>query len=45
MSVDLHNLGGTAGHGARIPQRTYLEITAQGETTLALIAINHLMGK
>jgi hypothetical protein len=41
----VHNLGGTAGHGARIPDRTYLEITQQDEVTMATIALQHLMGK
>ena len=41
----IHNEGGTAGRGARIPARVFLEITQRAAAELAQIAIEHFMGK
>lgn len=38
------NKGGVVGHGANLPPRTFLDITRRDEYTMALIAIDHLMG-
>lgn len=41
----IHNQGGTAGHGSRIPARTFLEITQEAARALADIALEHFLGK
>lgn len=41
----IHNEGGTAGHGARIPARLFLDITQEDELVLAEIVEQHLAGK
>lgn len=41
----IHNEGGTAGRGARIPARVFLEITQRAAAELAQIALEHFMGK
>lgn len=39
----VHNLGGTVGHGAVLPPRTFLEVTGKDEAALAYIVIQSLM--
>lgn len=39
----VHNEGGTAGKGARIPARVFLEITPEAAQALADIALDHFM--
>ncbi len=41
----VHNLGGTAGNGAKIEARTFLDITKKDEVAMAYIALQHFMGK
>lgn len=41
----IHNEGGTAGRGARIPARVFLEITQRAAAELAQIALDHFMGR
>lgn len=41
---DVHNSGGGAGHGARIPARTWLEIDDQDRIVLAEIVRDTLLG-
>lgn len=39
----VHNKGGAAGHGAKIPARVFLTIDERGAVALAEIALEHLM--
>lgn len=41
---EIHNAGGTAGHGANEPERRFLEITDADQTILSQIVLDHLMG-
>lgn len=41
----VHNKGGAAGHGAKIPARVFLTIDERGAVALAEIALEHLMEK
>lgn len=41
----VHNDGGTAGHGARIPKRVFLEITSENEKVMREIVLEHLQGR
>lgn len=41
----IHNEGGTAGNGAKIPKRTTLEIRPEDEAELAKIAAEHMLGQ
>lgn len=40
----IHNEGGTAGHGARIPERLGLEVTQEDTNELVKIVLEHLAG-
>lgn len=42
---DVHNSGGSAGHGSKIPERTFLDITEKDAEMLSEIAVQQLMSE
>lgn len=41
----VHNEGGTVGHGAQVPARPFLLLTAESKRTLAQMAVQYLTGE